>query len=371
MEINRRFWLKQFGLGLAGVFLSNIRLSAAPVKIVNHDIKEAGNTDNPIILRSNENPYGPSPLAQKEFAKNSSISNRYNWNIASQLISSIATKNNVKEQNILLGAGSTEILDLAAIHAASDKGNYVIADPSYDYWTLSLDNFGLAKRKVSLSADKKLDLLAMREAIDQNTRLVYICNPNNPTGTILEKESLVSFIASIPSQTTVLVDEAYLDFTKEQSLCDLINNYPNLIIAKTFSKIYGLAGARIGYAVANKILIDKLASLQSNTNNSVSVLSKLAAIASLNDNKFISDCYSLNNNVRKYTAEELTKLNCRCIPSSTNFIYFSLADFGKDYFQLLDKNNIQGTRIYEEEGRWTRITVGTMEEMKRFIKVLQ
>ncbi len=337
---------------------------------------------NQFFLRSNENPYGPSPLAKKAFIDNANISNRYNWDVATQLISDLAKINSVKEDNVLLGAGSTEILDLVAKFVSLDKGhdsprrgtgnaNYVIADPSYDYWTVTLDNLGLTKNKVPLTTNKKINLQAMLEAVNQDTKLVYICNPNNPTGTICERESLVEFVTKISQNTIVLIDEAYLDFTKQKSLSNIVNDHKNIIIVKTFSKIYGLAGARIGYAIANKTIIDNLANSQSNTNNSVSVLSKLAAIASLKDDKFISDCYSLNTTAREYTMSELKKLNCECISSNTNFIYFSLANYKKDYFKQLEDNNIEGGRMYEEQGKWTRITVGKIDEMKKFIKAIQ
>jgi len=147
----------------------------------------------------------------------------------------------------------------------------------------------------------------MLEAVNKETKLVYVCNPNNPTGTISERTELVNFVTRIPSSTLVLIDEAYLEYTKQQSLCDLVETHPNLIVSKTFSKLYGLAGARIGYAIANSSMINNLASLQSNTNNSVSVLSKLAAIASLKDDAFVSDCYTLNQKARDYTIAALRK----------------------------------------------------------------
>jgi histidinol-phosphate aminotransferase len=233
------------------------------------------------------------------------------------------------------------------------------------------DNLGLKKVKVPLTADKKLDLDAMLAAITPDTRLVYICNPNNPTGTLLEREALVSFVKRVPASVTILVDEAYLDFTKQASLSALIDSYPNMVVAKTFSKMYGLAGARIGYALANAKMIEKLSRLQSAPNEGVSVLSRLAAIASLKDQQFVQDYTALNAAARKYTIEELENLRFPCIASNTNFIYFSLVNYGKDYFQVLKDNRIEGTGIYEEQGKWTRITVGTMDEMKQFIKALQ
>ena len=370
MEPNRRLWLKKIGIGVAGIGLTNFNSFASPL-VSENLIDTFENDTNLILLRSNENPYGPSPLARKAFVDNANISNRYNWDIETQIISDLAKRNSVKDENIILGAGSTEILDLVAKFVSIGNGNYVIADPSYDYWTVTLDNFGLTKNKVPLTTDKKINLEAMLEAVNQDTKLVYICNPNNPTGTICEREALVEFVTKIPQNTIVLIDEAYLEFTKQQSLSNMVNENKNVIISKTFSKIYGLAGARIGYAIANKTIIDNLANSQSNTNNSVSVLSKLAAIASLKDDKFVSNCYLLNENVRQYTISELKKLNCECIYSNTNFIYFSLAKYNKDYFKQLENNNIQGGRIYEEQGKWTRITVGKMDEMKKYIKALQ
>ena len=370
METNRRLWLKKIGIGVAGIGLSNFNSFASPL-VSENLIDSFENDTNLIYLRSNENPYGPSPLARKVFVDNTTISNRYNWDVATQLISDLAKRNSVKDENILLGAGSTEILDLVARFVSLNKGNYVIADPSYDYWTVTLDTLGLTKNNVPLTADKKINLQAMLEAVNQDTKLVYICNPNNPTGTICEREALVAFVIKISLNTIVLIDEAYLDFTKQQSLSNIVNDNKNIIIVKTFSKMYGLAGARIGYAIANKTIIDNLANLQSNTNNSVRVLSKLAAIASLKDDKFVSNCYLLNENVRQYTIRELEKLNCECISSTTNFIYFSLSNYNKDYFKQLENSNIQGGRIYEEQGKWTRITVGKMAEMEKFIKAIQ
>ncbi|MES2455783.1 MAG: aminotransferase class I/II-fold pyridoxal phosphate-dependent enzyme [Bacteroidota bacterium] len=372
MRIHRRSWIKQFGMGIAGIGLSPISLQAAErLQETKNAFIQTGDPNQPIILRSNENPYGPSPLARKAFSDNLTQSNRYHWEIASALISDLADRQNVKYENILLGAGSTEILDLVSKFAAARPGGYVIADPSYGYWTSTLDHLGMKKIKVPLDIGKSIDLKAMAAAIDTTTRLVYICNPNNPTGTLLKKEALVDFVTSVPATTTVVVDEAYLEYTVEHSLADLVSNHANLVIVKTFSKIYGLAGARIGYAIAHQEMIQQLSGLQSNTNNSTSLLSKVAAIASLKDHQFVFDCQTLNEKARSYTAIELQKLNCRCIPSHTNFMYFSLANYQKDFFQLLKDNDIQGTAIYEEQGKWTRITIGTLKEMQQFIGALK
>ncbi len=367
MQTNRRFWLRQVGLGVASIGLTNLQSFASPT----HDFLKYNLEDLPIKLSSNENPYGPSPLARNAMIENITISNRYNWQLTSNLIDALAKKNNVAADNILLGAGSTEILDLIARFAAQEKGKLIIADPSYAYWTDTAQKLGLSKITIPLTADKKHDLTAMFLAVKPDTRLIYICNPNNPTGTICDRNALVAFINKATKNAIVLVDEAYIEFTDQQSLCGLATQNKNLIIVKTFSKIYGLAGARVGYAVANTTTLEKLSEIQSWVNGSISVPSTAAALASLKDERFVSTTYSLNEKARQYTIDELEKLGLNCIPSHSNFIYFSLINYKKDFFQQLKKNNIVGTKIYEEKGKWTRITVGTMEEMQKFMGSLQ
>lgn len=365
---NRRNWLKQIGLGAIGLSFTQFETFANPSaeNYVSLDLDKS-----PILLRSNENPYGPSPLARAAMQKSVNSSNRYGWDLSGELISLIAKKNSVYDKNILLGAGSTEILDLVLQYTALKKGNFILAETTFNYWTFPSEKLGLKKITVPLTADKKHDLTAMLKAIDSDTKMIYICNPNNPTGTICNYEHLVAFVKEVPKNIIVFVDEAYLDFTKEKSLSGLVIENQNLIITKTFSKMYGLAGARIGYAIAAASTIDELSALKSSPNLSVSSVSTAAALASLNDDKFIQQVQTANEEVKKYTIEQLTKLNLTCIPSQANFIYFSLENYKKDYFKQLENNNIQGTKIYEENGKWTRITIGTMKEMRQFIEAVK
>ncbi len=368
MQTNRRNWLKQIGLVSAGLSIAPFKTFALPETNL---LTPAPTGDSPIRLSANESPYGPSPLARVAMAESINNSNRYNWNTTGDLISALAEKNNVSTDNILIGAGSTEILDSVVRYVAAQKGNFVVANPSYTNWTKAAEKQGLKKTAVPLTKDKKHDLPAMLAAIDTDTRLVYICNPNNPTGTVCEREALLSFITEATKKTIVMVDEAYIDFTDQLSVSVLVTENTNLVVIKTFSKIYGLAGARIGYAMAHPNLINKMNELQSWANGGVSLVSRAGAIASLNDSDFIKQCYTKNEAARKYTIEHMTALGISCIPSHTNFIYFSLANYKKNYSALLKSNNIQGTHIYEEDGKWTRITVGTMDEMKKLIAALQ
>jgi histidinol-phosphate aminotransferase len=364
---NRRNWLKQTSIGIVGLGIIPFDSFAVPTTV--NIIEEKG--DDLIRLRSNENPYGPSALAKKAMSEAVNASNRYNWELLDELIVNIAQKHQLTSQNILLGAGSSEILNLVALYCSKEAGNLIIAETTFDYWTITAENAGLKKIAIPLSAAKKHDLAAMLAAIDYNTKLIYLCNPNNPTGTLCAREALLNFITEATKRTKVLVDEAYLDFTDQLSLANLVTDNKNLIISKTFSKIYGLAGARVGYALAHSDTLKELSALQFSANGSVSVVSASGALAALKDAQFVSDTAVLNEAARNYTIEQLEHLKIPCIASHTNFVYFSLENYSKDFFEQLKKNQILGTKIYEEKGKWSRITVGTMQEMKQFIKALE
>lgn len=366
MLTNRRNWLRQLSIVTAGLSVGSLKTFASP----SHHIFKKHPGDLPVILRSNENPYGPSPLARLAMTDHINSSNRYNWNLGSELIAAIAKKNDIAAGNVLLGSGSTEILDLTVRFAAQQKGNFIIADPSYGYWTDAAQKLGLTKISVPLTTDKKHDLSAISKAIKSNTRLIYLCNPNNPTGTICERDALVKFITEATKNTLVLIDEAYIDFSGQESVCKLVMENKNLVIARTFSKIYGLAGARVGYGIANDSTLEQISQLQSWPNGGMSVVSVAAAIASLQDKNFVKETFSLNEKAKQYTIRQLELLKITCIPSYSNFIYFSLTNYKKDFFEQLKHNNIYGTKIYEENGKWSRITIGTLDEMQKFISAL-
>ncbi|MCF3109239.1 histidinol-phosphate aminotransferase family protein [Niabella sp. CC-SYL272] len=368
MQTNRRTWLQQIGIVTAGFSVAPFKALALPS--VKHPTVTT-TADQAIRLSSNENPYGPSPLAREAMARSIGSSNRYNWNTAEQLMAALAQKNQVTEDNILIAAGSTVILDLVVQSFAAQGGNFIVPHPSYTNWTKRAEQLGLEKRSIPLTPAKQLPLDAMLAAMNSATRMIYVCNPNNPTGTLCEHNALLSFIKTAAKKATVIVDEAYIDFTDQPSVSHLVAENKNLIVVRTFSKIYGLAGARTGYAIAHKDTISRISALQTWANGDVSVVSRAAALASLSDTGFVKQCYAQNIAVRKYTIEQLTRLGITCIPSHTNFIYFSLAGYKKDFFGVLKNNNIQGTFIYEADGQWTRITVGTLDEMQRFISVIQ
>ncbi len=366
MDTNRRNWLKQTGFALAGLTLLSDSLYASP----GYSLKR-NSPGGPIRLSSNENPYGPSPMARKAMTDAVAGSNRYPWVNTNLLIDKIAAPYGLKNENVLMAAGSSEILGLVAHYASLQKGNAVSADPTFRSWWNAAEKCGLNIIKIPLTVDKKHDLTAMLSSINSQTRLVYVCNPNNPTGTVLPADNLKSFIEEASKKALVMLDEAYIEYCDEPSLAAMVANNKNLVVVKTFSKIYGLAGARAGYALAHADTIDQLASLQPWANAGVSAVSIAAASASLDDKDFISSTKTKNAAAKQAACNAFKELKIPYIDSHTNFIYYSSNGFNGDINAELKKNNIEGTRIIEETGRWTRITVGTMDEMKIFTDVLK
>lgn len=369
MEASRRKWLKQVGIILAAAGMPRLEVVASPV------MEPASFTpptsDSPIRLSSNENPYGPSPIALQTMAEALGLSNRYQWEMIRTLKTAIAAKNNLTDSNVMIGAGSTQIIDTAIRFAALQKGSFVMADPTFNHWVKAAEKSGLQKISVPLSVGKVHNLTAMLQAIKKDTRMVYICNPNNPTGTVCKNDALLSFVKEAAKQTLVVVDEAYIEYSGEQSLAKLVTENENLVVIRTFSKIYGLAGARIGYALAHANTINQLTEIESGANVATSAVSMAASLASLKDNAFVKDSLTKNEKAKAYTIQQLERLNIKCIPSHTNFIYFSLANYKNDFFARLKAGNIQGTKIYEDDGKWSRITIGTMQEMQEFIAALE
>lgn len=358
--IHRRAWLRQSSLALAGLTVAG-RLAAAG------NARPQFMPPGPIRLSSNENPYGPSPLARKAMADAIVASNRYPWDNTSLLRERIANTYSVTPEHVLMGAGSSEILGLAAQHCALHRGNVVTAAPSFPTAINMSQRLGMEIVNVPLAAGQKHDLPAMLSRINGSTRMVYVCNPNNPTGTIVPAAGIKSFIEEASKKTMVLLDEAYLEYCNEPSMAPMVAANKNLVIVKTFSKIYGMAGARIGYALAHPDTINKLGGLQPWQNAGVSAVSGAGAMASLADADFIRSTKEMNGKARAYAVRELTALGFECIPSDTNFIYHTLGSFRGDWGAQLRAKNILAGRTVDGSTRWTRITIGTMEEMQAFI----
>ncbi|WP_027382094.1 pyridoxal phosphate-dependent aminotransferase [Epilithonimonas caeni] len=366
MSINRRDWLKTAFLGSAALTISPLEFFAKETPNFNL-LKKDNET---IRLCFNENPFGTSPKALEAMQKSLSLSSMYDFKFADILCEKLAEINQTKKENLLVSAGSSFLLELITKYVSINKGHFIIPDPSFTIFEPIAEFLGMSKSVIPLNEKKKIDLDKMKAAVKKDTKLIYICNPNNPTGDLLSRQEIEGFIKSIPDSIIVLVDEAYIEFTTQKSLSDLVDVYKNLIITRTFSKLYGFAGARLGYAIGNERLIAELKKLQSWSGAEISVVTMAGAIAAMEDKEFITKVLDNNQKVKDFVMSGFNKRGIKTIPSSANFVYFSLENYNGDYFKKLKDAKILGGKTYEQKGKWTRISLGTVDQMNKYFEVV-
>lgn len=323
-------------------------------------------------LSSNENPYGPPMSAQKAVAESVKNGNRYAWKEMYDLIDKIAKKEGVTADHIMMGPGSSDLLEKVALVTFMKGGNIVSADPCYMSLVSVAKSVGATWKPVPCTADWSHDLKAMEAAIDKDTKLVYVCNPNNPTGAITKGQDLLDFCSRVSEKVPVFVDEAYIELAvgaDTQSMVSLLAQKKNVIIARTFSKIMGMAGIRVGYIAAQP---EFLAGINKITRGGmgISYTSIFAASASLDDKDFQGNTRKLNHEAKTYLYENLDKMGYKYIPSYTNFVLFPISIPGKE---LLSKMTAKGiaVRSFDVQNKpWCRVSIGTMDEMKAFVGAL-
>jgi len=363
MQTDRRTWLKQGSFALAG-------LGLIPAFSYGEE-RKFFDPANPIWLNSNENAYGPSPLAQKAILEAYRKSNRYPDDYLPVLKKKIAEHWNVGVENILLGAGSSDIIGLACQHASKTKGHILTSEPSYKVWNGQASSYGCSFKRIPLTSEKKTDVAKVVEAINDETRMIYFCNPNNPTGTFVEVSQLKDHAVAASEKTFVFIDEAYTEYAELPSLASLAVTNRNMVVAKTFSKVYGLAGARVGYAIAHPDTIKSLSGHQPWPDAGVSMVSCNAAMASLDDKEFVKQCREKAKSARETCYDCFKKLSLEYIPSSTNFILFNIDKIKGDFTGLMQAKNIYVQFREHFGGKWCRVSMGTTEEMQQFCAAMK
>jgi len=369
-NLHRRQWLRQTSLATLGLGFT-LRSIANEEGIT----RNYGSEKDLINLGSNENPYGISPKSKQAIMDMMSLSNRYQFNIPAlqNFRKQLAEKFNLTEDNVIITAGSGSTLALLA-HFYS-KGNLVTATPTFGILPNTAKRIGTTVIEIPLTNEKVHDLPAMLSAIDSNTSLVYIVNPANPTTTIVKPSVLKDFCTEASKKSIVLIDEAYIDFVdapNNESMFSLIASNPNIIVMRTFSKIHAMAGLRLGFIAAHPTLIKKLEnSYFANSSYCLSNLTMAAAMESMNDGQHRAMCKQKNDQVKTYTYNELSKLKYRVIPSFTNFMFFNLKDYPGDFAEDMARKNILLRYNQYSDGKWCRVSLGTMEEMQQFIRIMQ
>ena len=345
-----------------------------PGKPIEELARELNINKNFIIkLASNENPLGPSPKAIEAIKEKLSELHRYPDGSSFYLRKKLADKTGISINQIIIGNGSNELIELIVKAFLSPNEEVIQAFPTFLVYEKIVNIAGARLISVPLK-EFKIDLNAIYNSITPKTKIIFLNNPNNPTGQAIEKEELKDFLVSIPQDIIVVLDEAYIEFARENDKIaeglELLGTYPLLFVMRTFSKAYGLAGLRIGYGFGSEELIDYMNRVRQPFN--VNSLAQIAAVAALDDEEFIKKTVSVVNQGKKYLYTELDKLGLKYIPSVTNFFLIKVPGNAKDiYERLLRKGIIVRSMEAYNLPEYIRITVGLMEENKRFISALK
>src|SRR5215471_8906814 len=360
ISISRRDFTRLLGAGAAAAFVR-------PAASFSKQPERIPVADQVVRLSANENPYGPSPKALQAMTDSFVLACRYPDEHNNVLIDKLAKLNGVNRDQILLGDGSGEILKLCAeTYTGPQTGKLIAADPTFEALLKNAAANGAEVVKIPLNASFGHDLDKMLGAAKGG--LIYVCNPNNPTASITPKDDLRDFIGKTPHDTMILVDEAYFhyaDSPDHESVIPLVNDHPNLIVSRTFSKIYGMAGLRCGYCVAQKETVDKMRRNQ--MWDSVNCMALAAATASLDDPDHVPTGQRLNHEAKTFVTSELGKMGYDQIPSQANFIMFDCKRPVVPLIQAMKLHKVHVGRLFPALPNHMRLTIGKKSEMESFI----
>jgi histidinol-phosphate aminotransferase len=374
MPLSRRNLLRNLGagaiVGAAAPALRGLPLAPAMEAALwgNSSPEGVATAAGPVLLYRNENPYGPSKEVLAVLRESASAGHRYPRTEYDTLIDKLAALHKVKREQIVLGCGSGEILCMAAMAFLGPGKKLVFPAPTFPALGKLAKDSGTQVAEVPLGKNYGHDLTAMLAHCDESTDLVYICNPNNPTGTITPRKDIELFITRLTSKTFVLIDEAYHHFPNPGSGYEsfLDNPFPNthIIVARTFSKIYGLAGMRIGYAVASPEVAKRLAS--GFPGWSVSVVSARAASAALDDVEYVRMGVKRNADDRAEFIKQAKLRELEVIDSQTNFVMMNPQRPPDEVIEHLKKHSILIGPKYPALEKYIRVSLGKPDEMKIF-----
>lgn len=387
-QISRRNWLKKGALTMAGIAVMPQDIWAKTVEQAQLENRTfLFNTSNsfneftpPIfdepklkaILRANENPYGPPPLAAKAFQDEVFSGNRYAWQTLTNLIEIISKKENVKPEQIIMAPGSSDVLEKVAMVFFQKGGDVISADPSYMSLMNVSQSVGGVWKSYKLLSDSQHDLDAMEAGIDADTKLVYICNPNNPTGSITDAKKLKDFCSRVSEKVPVFVDEAYIELSDngiKDSMVSLVSEGKDVMIARTFSKIHGMAGLRIGYLLGKEETLKRINDV---TRGGMGITgpSIMAATTSLKGDEFLTMAKTKIIEARNFTKAYLDEKGYTSLPSQTNFIIFEIPMEGNPFLEKIYSKQVAVRAFKFWDKNWCRVSIGTMEEMKIFTNAM-
>lgn len=331
----------------------------------------SGTATKPIVLCWNENPYGPSPAARAMISGTIPSACRYPDEEINQLVELLAQREGVPADHIVVGSGSGELLCALGLLHGRNGGEIIAAGPTYEELTNYAKHAGAVLKFVPVDKQLNHDLAAMRAAVSDRTRAIYVCNPNNPTGTAISAASIRSFVGSVPESVTTIVDEAYLDFADSsdvRTVSDLISGGKRVVVLRTFSKIHGMAGVRCGYGIARPDVAAQIAAARMSSPN---IFAMRAARASLGDQAFLADTRRRIIASRTRITDELTRLGLGYAKPQTNFVFFDTGAPLERFDRFMKTRNILVGRLFPPYSNWCRITIGTEPEVEAFIQGLR
>lgn len=341
-----------------------------PGKPIEEVERELGITDV-VKMASNENPLGPSPLALEAIRETLGKINLYPDGNGYYLKQDLARHWGVEPEQVVLGNGSDEIVQLIAMAFVNEGDEAIMATPSFPRYEPVVRLMGGVAREVPLN-DHRHDLEAMAALINEKTRLIFICNPNNPTGTIVTKDEVEAFLVRVPREVIVVFDEAYFEYVQDPTYpdgLDYLRQGREVIVLRTFSKAYGLAGLRVGYALTTPEIADYLNRVRPPFN--VDTLAQVAARAALKDREFLQRVVTANEEGKQFFYRELERRGLPYIPTWANFL---MLDTGVDSVRLFQEMLRRGVIVRSGDifgmPTWIRVTVGRPEENERFFAVL-
>jgi histidinol-phosphate aminotransferase len=341
-----------------------------PGKPISELRREKGLTDV-IKLASNENPLGPSPKALAAVQQSLTSLHIYPDGNCFELRQALAKRLGVEGMELIFGNGSDEVIKMLGVTFLEPGDEVLVCEPTFSEYAYAANLMGAKLRTLPLK-DHAFDLEGMLAAVNPKTKIVFICNPNNPTGAYVDKGAVDDFLAKIPEHVLVVFDEAYYEYVTAEDYPETIEYVKegrNVVVLRTFSKIHGLAGLRIGYGVAPGHIAQLVHRVREPFN--VNSAAQVAALAALDDDEHVTKSRDLNETGKAWLYQELTKLRLEYVPSQTNFIFIDLKrDSQEVYHGLLDRGVIARSGGVFGCPTWLRVTIGTAEENRRFIEAL-
>lgn len=357
-EMNRRQWLLRSGGALSGTFLASYG---------NMDIfHEEAAKSSPVRMMFNENPYGPSPTARKAMIRAFDEGNLYSGEAYNELRRLIAEQEGLTPEHVLIASGSTEILNVAGLVYGLQGGEMVTPHPTFQRLTSYGEGMGARVHRVAIDSKLGLDLEQMGREVTDGCKLVYICNPNNPTGTITPASELVPFCEKVARKCMVFVDEAYHEYVEAseyRSMIDLVRKGHQVIVSRTASKIHGLAGLRVGFGFADPGVIRKLQGKLTGTTN---IIGLRAAIASYRDKGFQELSLKKALEAKQIIYDLLDETGHKYLRSETNFIFFRTGRPIREFQKLMEARGFLVGRPFPPYTDWCRLSMATPENMARF-----